>query len=137
MQAAPKPDGAPEPTPAKSELPNVESPPLSPGSRNRPHLQRISPNLRSTAYPIAPAARPRLVVKARHKRYALLAATVAFAAALGAVVGALASGGFSTPARTNVAVVEENRAMQQSIARLGQGNHHAEGEPRAGEWIRA
>ncbi len=58
-------------------------------------------------------------MKARHKRYALLAASVAIAAALGTVVGALASGGFSAPARPDVAAIEENRAMQQSIARLG------------------
>ena len=32
MEAAPKPDGAREATPAKSELPTVESPPISPGS---------------------------------------------------------------------------------------------------------
>ncbi len=50
----------------------------------------------------------------------MLAASVMFAAALGAVVGALASGGFSAPARSDVAGIEENKAMQQSIARLGQ-----------------
>src|SRR4029077_7051395 len=57
----------------------------------------------------------------RHKRYALLAATVTFAAALGAIVGALASGGFSTPApaKPDVAVIEEKKAMQQSLAKLG------------------
>jgi hypothetical protein len=116
MEAAPKPDSAPETTPANSELPNVESPPLSPGSES-PALATETPV--PAIEPLAASAtRPRLVVKARHKRYALLAATVAFAAALGAVVGALASGGFSTPARNSAAVVEENRAMQQSIARL-------------------
>ena len=56
---------------------------------------------------------------ARHKRYALLAASVAIAAALGAVVGAVASGGLSTPPpRADVAGVEERKAMQQSISRL-------------------
>ena len=32
MEAAPKPDGAGEATPAKAELPTVESPPISPGT---------------------------------------------------------------------------------------------------------
>jgi hypothetical protein len=117
MEAAPKPDSAPEATPANSELPNVESSPLSPGSESSA-LATDTPD--PAIEPLAaPATRPRLVVKARHKRYALLAATVAFAAALGAVVGVLASGGFSAPARNSAAVVQENRAMQQSIARLG------------------
>ena len=66
-----------------------------------------------------PVAKPRFVLKARHKHYALLAASVTFAAALGAVVGALASGGYSTPARPDVAAIEQNKAMQQSIDRLG------------------
>ena len=51
----------------------------------------------------------------------MLAASVTFAAALGAVVGALASGGFSAPvpAKPDVAAIEQNKAMQQSIALLG------------------
>jgi len=55
------------------------------------------------------------MVKAGHKRGALLAAAVALAAALGAVAGALASRSFSAPARSSAATVEENRAMRQSI----------------------
>ena len=60
-------------------------------------------------------------MRPRHKRYALLAASVTFAAALGAVVGALASGGFSSAraAKPDVAAIEQNKAMQQSIALLG------------------
>ena len=119
MVAAPKPDGAPEPAPAKGELPNVESPPLSPGAES-PAIATDTPA--PATEPIAaaaPATRPRLVLKARHKRYAVLAASVTFAAALGAVVGALAGGGFSTPARPDIAAVEQNKAMAQSIARLG------------------
>jgi hypothetical protein len=127
MEAAPTPDGAPEPAPAKSELPTVASPPLSPGAEI-PALaaETPAPAIEPTAVvPIvepaagkAPAAQPRWVLKPRHKRYALLAATVALAAGLGAVVGALASGGFSAPVRPNVAAIEENKAMVQSIARL-------------------
>lgn len=66
----------------------------------------------------APAARPRLAFNARHKRTALLAASVAIAAALGAVLGAAASGGFAKASRSDVAGLEERKAMQQSIAHL-------------------
>jgi hypothetical protein len=119
MEAAPKPDGAPKPAPAKSELQNVESPPLSPGTE-LPATFADTPEAAIEPLVIPPPATSRrFVLKARHKRYALLAASVAIAAALGAVVGALASGGFSSPARPDVAALEENKAMQQSIVQLG------------------
>ena len=128
-EAAASSSGAPEPAQSKSELPSVESPPISPCTETpaiatetpAPAIEPIAVAA-SAVEPItdaAPVAKPRFVLRPRHKRYALLAASVTFAAALGAVVGALASGGFSTPARPDVAAVEENKAMQQSIARLG------------------
>ena len=128
-EAAASSSGAPEPAQAKSELPSVESPPISPATETpaiatdtpAPAIEPIAAAT-PTVEPItdaAPVAKPRFVLRPRHKRYALLAASVTFAAVLGAVVGALASGGFSTPARPDVAAVEENKAMQQSIARLG------------------
>jgi hypothetical protein len=51
----------------------------------------------------------------------LLAASVTFAAALGAIAGALATTGFSAPppAQPDIAAIEQNQAMQQSIAKLG------------------
>ena len=57
---------------------------------------------------------------ARHKRTALLAASVTIAVALGAVIGALASGGFAKPEapRVDVAAQEERKAMQQTIAHM-------------------
>jgi hypothetical protein len=121
--------GAPEPAQTKSELPSVESPPISPATET-PAIATdtpataIEPIAAATpaVEPIAdaaPVAKPRFVLRPRHKRYALLAASVTFSAALGAVVGALASGGYSTPARPDVAAIEQNKAMQQSIARLG------------------
>lgn len=64
------------------------------------------------------AARPRFALRPRYKRYALLAASVTIAAALGAVIGAVATGGFAKPPRTDVAGLEERKAMQQSIAHL-------------------
>jgi hypothetical protein len=139
MQAAPKPDGAPEATPAKSdksELPSVESPPLSPAGET-PAAAIEAPTAASAPIkveapiiePIAvadaeefgadAAAAPRFVLQPLHQRYALLAASVTFAAALGVIVGALTNGGLSTPAKPDIAAIEQNKAMQQSIARLG------------------
>ncbi len=140
-EAAASSSGAPEPAQAKSELPSVESPPISPSTEMpaiatdtpEPAIESIVPQApmiepiavaasasapEADAAP-APVAKPRFVLKARHIHYALLAASVTFAAALGAVVGALASGGYSTPARPDVAAIEQNKAMQQSIDRLG------------------
>ncbi|MFZ0196873.1 MAG: hypothetical protein WAL14_18875, partial [Pseudolabrys sp.] len=73
----------------------------------------------------APAATPDIqapkrapfILRPRHKRHALLVASVVLAAALGAVVGAAATGAFSKPAIVDVAA-EENKATQQSVARL-------------------
>jgi hypothetical protein len=71
---------------------------------------------------VTPAAWPSFPVgnfNARQKRHALLAASVAIAAGFGAVIGATASGAFLTaPPQTNVAAVGEQKAMEQSIARL-------------------
>jgi hypothetical protein len=67
---------------------------------------------------IAAPNRRRFILRPQHKRYAVLAASVAIAAALGAIVGAAASGGFSKPPAIDIAAVEENKAMQQSVARL-------------------
>jgi len=128
-EAAASSSGAPEPAQSKSELPSVESPPISPATETpaiatdtpAPAIEPIAAAT-PTVEPItdaAPVAKPRFVLRPRHKRYALLAASVTFAAALGAVVGALASGGYSTPARPDVAAIEQNKAMQQSIDRLG------------------
>ena len=74
-----------------------------------PALEIVSP---------APRSRPRLILRPRHRRHALLAASVAIAAAVGAVVGAVANGGASNPTSVNVAAVDENKVLQQSVARL-------------------
>lgn len=113
---------------AKIELPVVESPSISPATPKA----KVEPIAEPIVEPVAEAAKPdiaatenaptqpRFVIRPRHKRNALLAASVALAAALGAVVGAVASGGLGAPApRVDVATLEENKSMQQSIARLG------------------
>jgi hypothetical protein len=132
-------DGAatgPDKSTAKAELPRVDSPPLSPGEEG--HDAEVEQTAAAPDAPLkpaqtaialipapkaapetAPGAAPRMLWSPRRKRAALLAASVAFAAALGAVVGALSSGGFATPApRNDVAAGEESKAMQKSIAHL-------------------
>ena len=130
--AAADPIGPPAPKSVKSELPAVESPPLSPASEiattSPPAAEPSVAEAPATEPSIAPAAVeaaelppriwPRFTIRPRHKRYGVLAASVTFAAALGAVIGALASGGSSTPAKPDVAAIEQNKAMQQSIAKL-------------------
>lgn len=120
---------------AKSELPVVESPSISPAdlvktgdadlepaSAPIPELAGAAPEptVETASAPVDRALYlnlPRIALRPRHKRYALLAASVAIAAALGGVIGALASGGFSKP-EINVAAQEEGKAMRQSVARL-------------------
>ena len=139
-EAAANPEITPAAAPIKSELPEVDSPSISSATETpaiatdvpAPAIEAIkaetpviepvaeaAPIVEPAAEVMSIASHPRFLLRPRHKRYALLAASVTFAAALGAVVGALASGGFSAPARPDVAAVEENKAMQQSIARLG------------------
>jgi len=113
-------------------LPAVESPSISPAvsepaaeSSTEPPKSEASPASESVSAAPAPDAAPakllslpQLRLTARHKRHALLAASVAVAAALGAVIGAVASGGFAAPKPTEIARVDDSKAMQQSIARL-------------------
>ena len=63
---------------------------------------------------------------------------MAFAAALGAVVGAVSSGGFATPApRNEVAGSEESKAMQKSIAHLSKEVASLKTSLDGGEQVRA
>jgi hypothetical protein len=105
---------------AKSELPKVESPPLSPGTPAIEPIAAAEPVIEPIAAATpAPAIARRITWNARNKRNGLLAASVAIAAAFGAVIGAVANGGLATPAREDVAGIEETKAMRQSIAQLG------------------
>ena len=106
-------DSAAEEGQTEIELPAVESVLISPATET---VEPITPTPEIVALPRTSG--PRLVLRLRHRRHALLAASVAIAAAFGAVVGAAATGGFSKPAVVDVAGVEENRAIQQSVARL-------------------
>lgn len=131
---------------AKLDLPSVESPSISPADlvtapvsepvpETAPVMATVvettqAPAAEPAAAPIAePAAETGIQIiwptfnipklRPRQKRHALLAASVTLAAALGAVVGAVASGGFSKPApQMNVATIEDRKALEQSIAKL-------------------
>ena len=127
MDTAPKPGGEPEVVAAKTELPAVESPPLSPASEaaSEPVIAAdesfppVEPSADEASGAAGVAAKiwPPFSIRPRHKRYAVLAISVTFAAAIGAVIGALASSG-SPPPRADVAMIDANKAMQHSIAQL-------------------
>jgi hypothetical protein len=130
--AVANPDGTPKQVQPEAELPFVESPstsPAKPETNTKPLLAEASAeppaadapeNESAPATPeiLAPAqpTRPWFALRPRYRRRALLAASVAIAAAFGAVVGAAATGGLSKPA-VDVAA-EENKATQQSLVRL-------------------
>ena len=130
-EAVANPDSTPE-QPRRIDLPAVESPSISPVelgqatdsvTTSSPEEAEISSTgtARTTSFSLveftAPK-RPRFAFRPRHKRYALLAASVAIAAVVGAVTGAATTGGFSKAPPVDVAAIEEKKAMQQSVARL-------------------
>ncbi len=112
---------APNPKPeAKSDLPAVESPPLSPAGEVIPlPAPRVEPTIApepdETSAALPPAWRRRM--RARHQRQAVLAASVTIAACIGAIIGALAMSGMSTPTPDKTAL-HERETVQQSIAQL-------------------
>lgn len=115
---------------AKLDLPSVESPSISPAGPLSEPVAEAPPVQEPVAATAAepPAASgiqivwPQLNVpklRPRHKRTALLAASVAIAGALGVIVGAAASGGFATPEKqVAAATVDDRKALEQSIAKL-------------------
>ena len=132
-EAVAKPDIPPEQAPAETELPFFQSPPVSPAKSEtdaKPDVAETTavsppadpePNPEPSTTPetiaTTAASSAGFILRPRHKRHALLAASVAVAAAFGAIVGATATASFVKRAPIDVAV-EENRATQQSLARL-------------------
>ena len=130
------PDSAPQQ--GQTELPLVDSPSLSPAASDvasettaqtpakldaAPTVSEADINNKEepAGIPQAAPARglwPQLRLRPRHRRYAMLAASVAIAAAVGVLAGAAMTGGFFKPAVVDVAGLEESKAAQQSIARL-------------------
>jgi hypothetical protein len=110
-----------ETTDAESARPQVESPPLSPAGGEpaaapEPKIELLVLPTDDGAAAMAPSA-ARFRLKPRHKRQAILAASVALAAGIGAVVGALAVSGINTP-RADTAGLRERQAMTRSIDKL-------------------
>src|SRR5262249_12130741 len=113
--------GQPQP---KIDLPAVESPSISPAevvgttssagdtSAGQGETGLAGPELKGPpAVADVAAPRPsRFILRPRYKRYAVLAASVVVAAALGAIAGAAAVSGFSKPPAIDVTAVEENKA---------------------------
>src|SRR5262245_34588507 len=132
-EAVANPDGTPEQPQRRIDLPAVESPSISPvelgeasdsaaaSTAEEAEASTAGTARENTSFSLveftAPK-RPRFALRSRHKRYALLVASVAIAAVVGAVTGAATTGGFSKAPPVDVAGVEENKAMQQSVARL-------------------
>lgn len=132
--------GSPSISPAVSEAVAIDEPAIEPKpepeveaaqSESEPKSEAVlEPKIFALVPVVQPAeheseqtaepakAAPFFTLKARHKRYARLAASVAIGAVLGAIGGTLLTGGLGAPPTGNVAVVEENKAMQQSLTRL-------------------
>ena len=118
----PAPDGAAATSQSDDALPKIESPPLSPAQDKQDKSAESEPASEPASEPVATlpvkvdaaAARPRLRFHARHKRYAILAASVMVAAALGAVAG-LTAGGLNAPAPASRV---ERQAMQNTFRKL-------------------
>ena len=134
----------------KSELPNVDSPSVSPAISEPVAIEEeaVTPKAepeveaandatsRATLHALVPMVKPdfadeppfeplnvedkprRFAVKRRTWRTVRLAASVAIATAVGAIVGAYATGGFAPKPQVNAAAQEESKAMQQSVAKL-------------------
>ncbi|MBS0536498.1 MAG: hypothetical protein JSR72_20795 [Proteobacteria bacterium] len=69
--------------------------------------------------PLNVEEKPRhFAMKPRHWRNLRIAASVAIGAVFGAIVGSYATGGFAGKPQIDVAAQEENKAMQQSVAKL-------------------
>ncbi|MGC2643297.1 MAG: hypothetical protein WA406_16480, partial [Pseudolabrys sp.] len=110
--------------PEQLELPVTESPSISP-AKTETAAEPVADTpadagkaeMTTPGPDIEAPKRSRFIFRPRHKRHALLAASVAIAAAFGVLVGAATTGGFSGPKAVDVSA-EENKATQQSVARL-------------------
>ena len=116
--------GDPAAAETKSELAKIESPPLTPQIGN-PKTESAQP----ASAPEAPALRkwginmpriPSLTLSRRVKQRGLMAATVIFAAGIGAAIGAITSQEFGAQptAKPDAAAIAERQATQKAIMRL-------------------
>jgi hypothetical protein len=106
----------------EGDLPQADSPPLSPGGEAAEASPVPQPALPPTGLlalesEAAPLHR-RFDLQPHQKRNALLVGSVAIAAALGVVAGLAAGGAFTTPPRKTVASLTERHAIRRSIGKL-------------------
>jgi hypothetical protein len=95
----------------KSELPRVESPPLSPAAE-KPAVKSAEPSAARSA----PAHE-----RQRHTRLALIAAAVVVAAGFGAMIGGAVTAGWQSkpgPDKAAAQAMHERQTMQQALDRL-------------------
>ncbi len=108
-------------TPApKGDLPQIESPSISPGEDKPAETEKAA----AVNLPIiAPApAKANFKLRPRHKRAALLAATITLAAAFGSLIGAVTTERLAAANKPAVdtAALEQRKAVEKTIAHLSQ-----------------
>jgi len=102
----------------KRDLPETDSPPLSPAGESTDPADAPEPAIEPTDIVVwQPQRAARFRIRPRHRRAAMLAASVAIAAAIGVVAGVAVSGGFA--ARKPAVSLAERQALQRKIAKLG------------------
>lgn len=115
-EAAKPPEGAPPNVNAAGELPAVESPALSPAADAPDTVPdptfAVVPPARDEGAQAASAFR----IRPRHRRQAVLAASVAIAAGIGMLAGSLLTAAPPAPRRDGL---QRQQALQESIDRLG------------------
>ena len=121
QSAADTPAAKPEAT--GEALPSVESPSISPAKADEPAVAEATAAkdepVASSDSPIAPRTNVvPLRLALRRRRMALLAASVTVAAIFGAVIGAAATASLAGT-HEQTAGLQQQKAMQQTIARLG------------------
>lgn len=98
-------------------LPMIESPAISPGAESLSESADSKEVEAGEAAIDAAPAKPRTGMSPRRKRSAFLAASVVFAAAFGAAVGATANTYFA-PTKVDTAAIDEHTAIQQTVGQL-------------------
>lgn len=94
-------------------LPSIESPSISPARETATGSDTGIANAESSLENKSGSG-----TSSRGMRSALLAASVVFAAAFGAVIGPMANTYFAGPTETQTAAIAENEAMQQTVGQL-------------------
>jgi hypothetical protein len=110
-------NSAPEQSAGRSELHAVDSPSISPAIES---VSRAAPEITIDSDALeAQVKAPRFIVRARHRRNAVLAVWVVVAGTLGTIVGAVTSASINKPVpHIDVAAVKERQALHKSIAHL-------------------